>query len=187
MRRLLLFLALLFLTAPAHAEEPDGLATGALTALLAMARPERQRPATPAWAETPEAMRSRYEATARVIAEVSSSRWDVALLVGVAVHEGLAADIWAGQCAPIAGRCPRGAVSIWQLEAPNRVIRYLLEAYPVLAAGWALRAARRSWAACWRRGPAGRLASCASGTCDHGLDASAELVRYVDRALYHLR
>lgn len=189
---ILLLAVLAVVTPPSQpaARSPEARAAAAYAALVAMAPPARVRPASPRWQETPEQIETRYRAVAADIAAASDTAWDVALLVGIAVHEGFAADVYAGQCVQKAGWCPDGAVSVYQLVPPTAALRERYRTDPRAAALAALVLARGSWWRCARIGRASALSAYAAGTCQaHGPAAatSAELVRYVDSAARYVR
>lgn len=151
------------------------LATYALAALLALAPPAQVRPAAPRWAETEDAIRARYASIAADIAAVSTSRLDVAALVGVAVHESaLALDVDRGECERThLGRCDGGrAVSIYQLQEADPARRALLRAVRREATTEALRRIRWSWHACQDLDSEFRLSAYAGGRCTSDGDAA---------------
>ncbi|HSM93371.1 MAG TPA: hypothetical protein VLT47_10845 [Anaeromyxobacteraceae bacterium] len=152
----------------------------ALGALLALSPPDAPHMALPGWAETVEARRARYASFAEDVGavvdracrdrELGCSRWALAVLLGIAIHEsGLAPDVDAGRCyrgSGFEGRCDGGAsVSVWQLRAGGEEAA-LYARDRRAAAREALRRAGRSWNACRRNPTAERLAAYAGGKCD---------------------
>lgn len=157
-----------------------------LAALLTLSPHPLPHP-LPGWAETDEQHRARLASVADDIAAVARSRYEAALLLGIADHEsGYAPDTDEG------AQCYRGkgferrrdggrAVSIFQLQTGDPALREHWRTHRRDAAMSALRRALGSRAACSRRGlPA--LALYASGSCEHGHRAARELDADVRRA-----
>lgn len=160
------------------------LLTYALAALLALAPPARARAPEPE-----DVARARYADIAADIAAVSTTRLDVAALVGVAVHESaLAPDVDRGECQGTRrGRCDGGrAVSLWQLQDGDPERREAFRTHRREAAAEALRRIRSSWSMCRALDAPLRLSAYASGACrtdGRPAAASRELFAAISHAL----
>lgn len=158
-----------------------------LVTMLAMAPLDAQRISQ----ETPAELQARYEEISMAIAsaawhpDASQARYRAAILLGIARHESglFELDVDTGPCRSAAGDCDGGrSVSIFQLLVRDPKERRWLQHNREAAAARALRIALGSISAC----PSAPFARYASGNCEHGLQAAAELRQCVYAAHLHL-
>lgn len=145
--------------------------------------------------ETAEERRARYDVigllTAGVVLEDAGGSYDVAAqALGAFIHESrLDPDVYYGPCAKMKGRCPGGAVCIAQIEMASWErtregwSRVDIARDPEKCIREAVRRLRGSVGKCAREQraagvskPLWLLSAYASGNCDNGHQASAEIL-----------
>lgn len=177
------------------------LAAWTLSLIVYLAPPERLAalPQFPGWQETAAQKLARDTSIAEDIAAVSLDRAPkhphraAALLVALAFMEGgFAADVDIGPCyrpLPSSPRCDGGAaVSLWQIRigdgsTTDGWTRTDLQTDRRKAARVALRMAWHSITRCAQRGHDAGLRAYATGSCDHGQEASAARLGLARRLL----
>ncbi len=172
-----------------------------LSLIVYLAPPERlaSLPQFKGWEETAEQKQARYISIAEDIEEVSRDRAPkhpekaASLLVSLAFMEGgFAKDVDIGPCyrpIPTSPRCDGGAAaSLWQIRigegsTPEGWGKQDLQSDRRKAARVALRMAWQSIKNCAGRGRDAGLRAYASGTCEHGQEASAARLGLARRLL----